>query len=56
MTVFGDLGDRDSTVVQDALTRSCEVCKAKPRDVCRSLIKGQNGLPGRLVHYMRTTA
>lgn len=49
-----ELNDRDSATVQDALTRRCEVCKAKPGEDCRSLTQGNAGLPGRLVHYMRT--
>ncbi|ETB44354.1 MULTISPECIES: zinc finger domain-containing protein [Mycobacterium avium complex (MAC)] len=50
-----DLADRESALVQDALSRSCEVCKAKPGDDCFNLADGKP-LPGRIVHYARTTA
>lgn len=54
------LTDRDSAIVRDALTRRCEICKAKPGDDCiDTLAVGPAGymkpLRGRLVHYARTS-
>jgi hypothetical protein len=53
---FTELANRDSPAVQDALTRRCEVCKAKPGDECNNTIAGIKPLAGRLVHYARTEA
>lgn len=49
-----DLADPASPAVKDALTRACRVCKAKPGTYCTNLTNSQP-LPGRLVHYDRTT-
>lgn len=38
---FADLSDRTCAVVQDALSRRCLVCKAKPGNDCTSLIDGK---------------
>ena len=51
-----NLGDPDSDVVRDALTRKCEVCKAKPNEECVNTITKGAALPGRLVHYARLLA
>jgi hypothetical protein len=51
---FGELADPDSLLVRDALTRRCEVCKAKPGRECTNTVTAQTELRGRLVHYART--
>lgn len=51
---YAELTNRDSAIVADALTRRCE-CGAKVGEDCRSVIKGQTVLPGRLVHLARAT-
>jgi hypothetical protein len=48
-----DINDPDSTIVRDALTRRCIVCKAKPNQPCTN-IYGASPLKGRLVHFART--
>lgn len=56
MTLFSDLNNPDSPVVRAALTRRCEVCKARPDEDCRNTMVPGTALPGRLVHYARTVA
>lgn len=53
---FDQLTDRDSPLVQDALTRPCEVCKVKPGKFCQNIIVVDGDpLPGRVVHFARCT-
>jgi hypothetical protein len=47
-----DLGDPDSPLVVEALSRKCGMCKAEPGVNCRSIIDGKP-LRGRLVHMFR---
>jgi hypothetical protein len=53
VNIYGQLGERKSRMVQDALKRRCEVCRARPGEDCTQM--PINGLPleGRLVHYAR---
>ncbi|WP_177246869.1 zinc finger domain-containing protein [Mycobacterium malmoense] len=51
---YAELSDRGSAAVQDALTRTCELCGAPPGEDCRSIIKGRTTPPGRIVDYART--
>ena len=55
MNVFVELGHRNSDIVKDALTRKCEVCKAKPGADCTNIVNGYP-LQDRVVHYARTAA
>lgn len=53
---FAELTNRDSPTVQAALTRKCEVCKAKPDADCTDTIRTGYPLAGRLVHFARLAA
>jgi hypothetical protein len=48
-----EMNDPNSQMVQEALTRRCIVCHAKPRKPCTN-IYGAPELAGRLVHFART--
>lgn len=52
--MFEELNLRTSATVVAALTRKCEVCKAKPGVDCTNTINAGGELPGRIVHYART--
>ncbi|MCV7232789.1 MULTISPECIES: zinc finger domain-containing protein [Mycobacterium] len=54
--LFDQLGDRNSDIVQAALTRKCEQCGALPGDDCTNLPINGHPLHGRIVHYGRSTA
>lgn len=51
---YAELTNRDSDIVQAALTRRCEICKAKPTQDCINTIDSRTLLLGRLVHFTRT--
>lgn len=51
---FAELADRESATVQGALSRQCDICKAKPRCDCRNFIDGGPLPGGNIVHYART--
>lgn len=53
MNIFGQLGDRNSVMVKDALTRGCEVCHAKAGEDCTNTIVSGYPLENRLVHFAR---
>ena len=49
-----DLARLDTERIKDALTRSCDLCKAPEDELCRNTIQPGEPLPGdRLVHYAR---
>lgn len=52
---FGELNDRTCAVVQDALSRRCIVCKAKPGNDCTNLTDGGPLPGGRIAHHARTS-
>jgi hypothetical protein len=54
VNIFVQLGDRNSVMVKDALTRCCEVCKSGPGEDCTNMPINGHPLEGRLVHYART--
>jgi hypothetical protein len=54
VSVFGQLGDRRSPLVQAALTRKCIICKANPGEDCTNMPINHHALPGRIVHSART--
>ena len=54
MTLDEQLNDPDSDLVRDALTRSCDGCKAPAGVLCHNHIQIGEPLPGRLVHIGRT--
>jgi len=45
------LGDRSDPRVTAALSRICEVCRAKPRQPCHNICGGE--MIGRVVHLAR---
>lgn len=49
------LNDPNSDLVRDALTRTCDGCKAGIGVLCHNHIRIGEPLPGRLVHIARTT-
>jgi hypothetical protein len=51
--MFEELNLRTSATVVAALTRKCEVCKAKPGVDCTNTINPGAQLPGRLIHFAR---
>jgi hypothetical protein len=52
---IADLNNPESLQVQDALTKKCPLCHAKPGQKCSNTIKPGLPLPGgRLVHYARS--
>lgn len=53
--MFEQLGDRNSTIVRDALTRKCILCNAPPDNECTNLPINSFPLSGRLVHLARTS-
>lgn len=52
---YTQLTDRDSAMVQDALTRKCEICRAKPHEDCSNTMRTGYPLDRRLVHFYRTS-
>jgi hypothetical protein len=52
VNIFRQLGDRNSVMVTDALTRTCTICKAAPRVDCRHPWETSEPL-GRIVHLAR---
>jgi hypothetical protein len=52
--LLAELTHRDSATVKDALTRRCEVCRAKPGEDCNNTLRPGVAMPGRLIHYART--
>lgn len=52
--VFSDLANANSPMVQEALTRSCMVCKSGPGEACTQMPINGFPLETRLVHYART--
>jgi hypothetical protein len=52
--IFEELNDRGSATVQAALTRKCEVCRAKPGEDCTNMPINHSPLQLRIVHYART--
>jgi hypothetical protein len=50
MNPFADLADRESEAVQTALTRTCRVCKARPKTDCHNPGRGDLN---RIVHLER---
>lgn len=56
MNIFDQLGDRKSAMVQNALQKSCEVCRAKAGEDCSNTIVSGYPLENRLVHFARATA
>jgi hypothetical protein len=55
VSIYADLGNPFSKIVKDALTRKCEVCRAKPGEHCTNTILNGHPLHGRIVHYARAT-
>jgi hypothetical protein len=53
VNVYGQLGERTSLMVREALKRKCEVCHADPGADCINIVNG-HPLEGRVVHYART--
>lgn len=47
------INDPDSPAVIEALTRSCDQCKAPVGQLCVNHIRPGHPLPGRLVHIGR---
>lgn len=39
--------------VTEALSRPCDICRAKPGDLCTNPIRPGQPLPGRIVHHGR---
>lgn len=53
-SVYDQLGNRDSVIVKDALTRTCRMCDAPAGELCTNMPINGFPLSGRLVHYERT--
>lgn len=51
-----DLTNPDDPAVTEALTRTCDICKAKIGHLCTNSIRPNVPLPGRIVHIGRTEA
>jgi len=50
-----ELLDPDSAVVTEALTRTCDLCKARKGCLCNNTIDPDEPIPYRLVHHGRCT-
>lgn len=53
VNLYAQLGNRNSPVVRDALTRDCEICGATVGDDCTNMPIDNGPLKGRLVHLER---
>lgn len=47
-----DINELESAIVQDALTRTCDLCKAPKGTTCHNPIDG-SAMPDRQVHFGR---
>ena len=45
--------DPRSKAVTEALSRPCDICRAKPGELCANTIRPEQPLPGRHVHHGR---
>lgn len=49
---FAGINDLESAIVQDALTRTCDLCGAAKHTICHDPIAG-GPMPDRQVHFGR---